>query len=70
MLFLRSNYYTLTFIQTPLPVVADHPQQASEAYKKWLSSWQIGEVTYTISENIANKSYIMGDFIRQALLVC
>ena len=39
LLFLRSSMSLLSSVQTPLPAVADRPQEGSEAYLKWIGSW-------------------------------
>ncbi|MBR1522090.1 MAG: hypothetical protein IJ627_00265 [Bacteroidales bacterium] len=68
LVFLRSSMNLLGSNQTPLPVVVDHPQEASDAYKKWLGSWEVSEGdytrngSYTITEIIADQSLAMGPF--------
>ena len=68
LIFLRSAMRILGSNQTPLPVVVDHPQEASDAYKKWLGSWEVSEGdytrngSYTITEIIADQSLAMGPF--------
>ena len=56
-----SSIYIMNDFGTPLPATGTRVGEATDAYKKWLGTWNIGTNTYTISEDIANTTYLIGN---------
>ena len=57
-----STAYFQDAVETLLPNAIKRAETASEAYNKWLGTWNVNGTSYYIQKSETNKSYVMGSF--------